>query len=126
MNLTKKDNPFKWEKEEREAFQQLKDAITSAPVLTMFDPTKQVEIETDASKYAIGGQLGQRDQEGRLHPIAFFSKKLSGPALRYSVYDQEFLGITEAFKEWRYYYIGSMHKVKVFIDYKNIAYFTII
>ncbi|RFU77263.1 reverse transcriptase domain [Trichoderma arundinaceum] len=119
-----KDNPFKWEKEEREAFQQLKDAITSAPVLTMFDPTKQVEIETDASKYAIGGQLGQRDEEGRLHPIAFFSKKLSGPALRYSVYDQEFLGITEAFKEWRHYCIGSMHKVKVFTDHKNIAYFT--
>lgn len=123
-NLTKKLTKFKWEDPEITAFQQLKDAITSEPVLVMFDRTKPIEVETDASDYAIGGQIGQRDPNGKLRPIAFFSKKLHGPALRYPIYDKEFMAIVEAFKEWRHYLHGSLHKVKVWTDHNNITYFT--
>ena len=49
----------------------------------MADPTQPFKVETDASDYAIGGQLSQRDDNGKLHPVAFFSKKLNGPQLNY-------------------------------------------
>ncbi|KAF5698706.1 reverse transcriptase domain-containing protein, partial [Fusarium globosum] len=121
--ITKKDKIFKWNDKAQEAFEQLKTAITSEPVLVMFDPERQVELETDASDYALGGQIGQRDDNGVLHPIAFYSHKMHGAELNYPIYDKEFLAIVNCFKEFRHYLRGSKHPVKVFTDHKNIAHF---
>ena len=88
------------------------------------DPKRPFEVETDASNYAIGGQLGQRDPEGKLHPVAFFSKKLEGPRRNYPIHDKELLAIIEAFQEWRPYLSGTTHEVQVYTDYKNLRYFT--
>jgi transposase InsO family protein len=123
-NLTKKEVPFKWEEEQQKAFEELKKAITSNPVLTMFDPEKPITIETDASGYAVGGVISQPGDDGKLRPIAFFSHKLNGPVLRYATYDREMYAILQAFKEWRHYCHGSKHKITVYTDHKNIAYFT--
>ena len=68
-------------------------------MLLLPNPGKPYEVETDASDYAIGGQLGQRDDQGKLHPVAFFSKKLAGPQLNYLIHDKELLAIIEAFRE---------------------------
>ncbi|RFU81252.1 hypothetical protein TARUN_954, partial [Trichoderma arundinaceum] len=122
-DLTKKDRKFLWGPDVNQAFERLKNALISEPVLVMFDPTKEIEIETDASDFAIGGVIGQRNEEGKLRPIAFFSKKLHGPELRYATYDKEFMAIVAAFKEWRHYCHGSMYKIKVFTDHRNITYF---
>jgi hypothetical protein len=121
--LTKKEEKFEWTEERETAFQNVKKQITAEPVLATFDPDKEIELETDASDYALGSQLGQRDDQGRLHPVAFWSKKLNGAELNYPIYDKEFLAIVESFKEFRHYLLGSKHKVKVFTDHKNIAYF---
>ncbi|KAF5701029.1 reverse transcriptase domain-containing protein [Fusarium globosum] len=121
--LTKKDTPFRWNSKAQQAFEQLKEAITSEPVLIMFNPDRQVELETDASDFALGGQVGQRDDNKVLHPIAFYSYKMHGAELNYPIYDKEFLAIVNCFKEFRHYLRGSKHPVKVFTDHKNIAYF---
>ena len=63
------------------------------------DPNKPFEIEIDASDYALGAQLGQRDELGRLHPISFISKKLLGLELRYPLLDKELIAIVEALKD---------------------------
>jgi hypothetical protein len=104
------------------AFQQLKDAITSEPVLIMYNPTKPIKIKTDSSNFAIGGVIGHR--EGKiLRPIAFFSRKLHSAELNYPIYNKEFMAIIKAFKEWRHYCIGNMHKVKIHTDHRNIVFF---
>ncbi|KAH7475360.1 hypothetical protein FOMA001_g11755 [Fusarium oxysporum f. sp. matthiolae] len=121
--LTKKGKPFKWNDKAQEAFEQLKKAILSEPVLAMFDPEKEIELETDASDFALGGQIGQRDSEGKLHPVAFYSCKLQGAELNYPIYDKEFLAIVNCFEEFRHYLMGSKHKVKVYTDHQNISYF---
>jgi hypothetical protein len=123
-NMTKKDQPYEWKEEQQEAFKELKKAITSNPVLAMFDPKKPITIETDASNFAIGGVLSQPGDDGKLRPVAFFSHKLNGPVLRYPTYDKEMYAILQAFKEWRHYCHGSEHKITVYTDHKNISYFT--
>jgi hypothetical protein len=119
-----KDRKLTYKPEMKEAFEQLKNALLSEPVLIMYDPNKPLEIETDSSDFAIGGVLIQKDENGKNHPVAFFSRKLHGPELRYPIYDKEFMAILEAFKEWRHYCLGSKYKVKVHTDHRNIVYFT--
>uniref|UniRef100_A0A8H7K2I8 RNA-directed DNA polymerase n=1 Tax=Bionectria ochroleuca TaxID=29856 RepID=A0A8H7K2I8_BIOOC len=122
-DITKKGIEFQWDDKQQEAFNKIKNRILSEPVLRMFDPTREVELETDALDYAIGAQLGQRDDKGVLHPVAFFSKKLHGAELNYPIYDKEFMAIMRAFEEFEHYCLGTIHKVKVYTDHKNIQYF---
>jgi len=122
--LTKQDQPFRWHDSEAAAFQDIKDRITSEPILKIPDPDLPFEVEADASDYALGGQLGQRDAQGRLHPVAFYSKKLHGPELNYQIHDKELMAIIEAFKEWKPYLSGTRYPVKVYTDHKNLVNFT--
>ncbi|KAK6218056.1 reverse transcriptase domain protein [Colletotrichum tabaci] len=124
IKLTRKDTTFEWTNEQDKAFEDIKQQVLSEPVLMIPDPRKPFELETDASDYAIGGQLGQRDKEGRLHPCGFFSKKLSGPELNYQIHDKELMAIIEAFREWKPQLSGTKHEVKVYTDHKNLAHFT--
>src|SRR5258705_6110850 len=89
--LTKKDKPFLWTTQTESAFQALKQAFTTAPILQHFDPEKPIIVETDASDYVSAGILSQKDEEGRLHPIAFFSKKHTPAECNYEIYDKELL-----------------------------------
>ena len=123
-DMTKKGIEFRWGNEQAQAFRQICDLIASEPVLLLPDPRKPYEVETDASDYAIGGQLGQRDDQGKLHPVAFFSKKLAGPQLNYPIHDKELLAVIEAFREWKHHLSGTTYEVQVYTDHKNLRYFT--
>ena len=67
-NLTCKDTPWAWEKEEQDAFNTLKRRITEDPILRQPQLEKQFELEVDASGYAIGAVLMQRQEDGKCHP----------------------------------------------------------
>ena len=121
--LTRKDKNFEWTSKEQQAFDQIKEIIASEPIVQEADPTKPFEIETDASDYALGGQLGQRDSQGRLRLISNFSKKLSGPELNYPIHDKELMAIIKAFEEWEQYLIGAKHTITVYTDHKNLTHF---
>uniref|UniRef100_L7J7U2 RNA-directed DNA polymerase n=1 Tax=Pyricularia oryzae (strain P131) TaxID=1143193 RepID=L7J7U2_PYRO1 len=123
-NLTKKDLEFKWDKTENQTFEQLRDTVATEPVLRIPDPEKLFEVETDASDYAVGGQLGQKDEKGRLHPCAFFSQKLHGPELNYQIHNKELMAIIRAFEEWKPQLSGTKHEVLVYTDHKNLTHFT--
>ena len=56
-NLMKKDRDFTWSTEEDAAFRKLKEALTSAPILQVFDEDKPHEVWVDASDYAVGATL---------------------------------------------------------------------
>ena len=73
MNLTKKKVPFRWEDEEKEAFQKLKDIVISEPVLRELDLERPFEVETDALNVGRRAILFQRDKKGKIHPIVFMS-----------------------------------------------------
>jgi len=122
--LTKKTEKWTWTKEAETAFKELKHRFTSAPILAHFDAQRPVIIETDASDFAIGAILSQWDEEKRLHPVAFHSRKFTPAEINYKIHDKELLAIVDAFKHWRRYCEGATHQVQVFSDHQNREYFT--
>jgi hypothetical protein len=123
--LTKGDpKVWKWTDEGARAFDELKLRFTTAPILAHFDPQRQVVIETDASDFALGAVLSQRDNENRLHSVDFHSRKFQPAEINYEIYDKELLAIVDAFKHWRRYCEGAIHQVQVFSDHQNLEYFT--
>ena len=124
-SLTCKDKvPFKWNSQAQISFEALKSAFTTAPVLAHVDPGQPFIIETDASDFALGAILSQYQDDGLLHPVAFYSRKFSSAEINYDVYDKELLAIITAFEQWRHYLDGAQHKITIFCDHRNLQYFT--
>ncbi|MBW0578590.1 hypothetical protein O181_118305 [Austropuccinia psidii MF-1] len=71
-SLLKKDSPFIFNEEALSQFQIPKEAFTTAPILSHFNPSLPTIVETDASDYALGAVLSQVNDSGK-HPIAFDS-----------------------------------------------------
>lgn len=123
-DLLKKGIQWKWEPEHQTAFDQLKLAFTTAPVLAMFDYNRKTVLETDASDWASGGILSQYDDDGMLRPVAYFSAKHSAQECNYEIYDKELLAIIKALEEWRPELQGSQDPFEIITDHKNLEYFT--
>jgi len=123
--LTKKEKKegSAWNQEAQAAFEELKQRITTAPILAHFDPTRRVTIESDASDFTLGAILSQRDEEIRLHPVAFHSRKFQPAEINYEIHDKELLAAVDAFKHWQHYYEGATHQIQDFSDHQNLEYF---
>jgi hypothetical protein len=106
------------------AFDELKRRFTTAPILRHLDPKKVCVVETDASDFALGAVISQKGDDGRLHPVAFHSRKFTPAEINYEIHDKELLAIVDCFKVWRRYLEGAMHTVQVYSDHQNLEYFT--
>ena len=93
-----KESQFVWSTPADQAFQRIKIALLSAPVLRLPDFDKLFDVATDASSSGIRAVLSQD-----LHPMSYFSKKLSDPKSRYTNYDRELYVVVQALKYWRHY-----------------------
>src|SRR6202162_5509434 len=118
-----KRHPFQWTTTTEGAFQALKLAFTTSPILQHFDSEKPIIVETDASDYVSAGILSQHDDNGKLHPVPFYSKKHSPAECNYEIYDKELLAIIRTFEEWRPELEGAAHPIAVISDHKNLEYF---
>ena len=88
----------------KEAFNQLRQAFTKAPIFRYFDLECHIRIETDAFGYTIGEVLSQptsnhlTSNQSQWHPMAYFLKKMIPAETRYYIYDGKLLAIIEALK----------------------------
>jgi hypothetical protein len=103
-------------------FQELKRRICKEPVLLQLDQKKPFKVEVDASNYAIGAVLMQRDDKGIAHPVAFFSKTMNPAQRNYNVYNRELLGLVETCRHWRPYLHQPTHTVKIHTDHANLLF----
>ena len=76
--LTRKNVQFQWTTKCQETFDKLKELLTTAPVLSYprFGVDSEFILETDASTCGLGAVLGQKQEDGYIHPIAFASRCL--------------------------------------------------
>jgi hypothetical protein len=120
--LTRKDAEWSWEDQQQKAFDELKRRVTTEPVLAHPILTDPFELEVDASGFAMGAVLLQKKEDGKKHPIAYYSKTLSAAERNYDVYDLELLAIVNALDHWRPYLAGSPHKIIIYSDHQNLLY----
>ncbi|KAJ9516707.1 hypothetical protein QJQ45_027150 [Haematococcus lacustris] len=98
------------------AFNALKEALCSAPVLALPDPLQPFEVWSDASLAGTGGVLLQN---GRV--VAYTSHKFTPAQVKYTTGEQELLGIIRAMQEWRCYLDGAVH-VTIVTDHNPLIY----
>jgi hypothetical protein len=118
--LTKDTVPWKWGAEQQQAFDALKAALCSPPVLLVPDQSKPFVLNTDACKYAIGATL-QQDHGNGLQPVAYFSAKMSDAERNYDVREQEFMALVRACQHWRHYLHGT-ERFQLLTDHDSLKY----
>lgn len=118
--LLQKETTFEWNNEAEAAFQTLKEMLCSAPVLQFPNLALPYNITTDASGIAIGGILSQ-GPIGKDQPIAYTSRVLRGPKLKYEVYEKESLAMLHSVKKFRSYVYGR--KITLVTDCEALNWF---
>lgn len=121
--LTKKDCPFQWSEACQAAFEHMKHLVTSAPVLRHYERSRPAVLETDSSDFVNGGVLSQADDDGVLHPVAFYSKNLLPAECNYEIYDKELLAIVRCLEHWRPELESTDIPIQIFTDHKSLEYF---
>jgi hypothetical protein len=119
-DLLKDGREIVWSKAEQVAFDRLKRAMSTAPVLKLPDHSKPWLLFTDASGYGIGGALCQDHGQGP-QPVVFISHKLSGSQLHCPVHDKEMYAVVYCFKSCRWYLQDK--QVTVYSDHKSLEHF---
>jgi len=89
--LVRKEQKWKWEKEQKEAFERLKEIFTTKPILAIPDINKEIRVEADASDYATGGVLSLKYEDSKWRLVVFISKSLNATERNYEIYDKEML-----------------------------------
>ena len=123
FDLTKQNTPWTWGEEQKVSFRELKDRVTTTPILIAPNDEKPYRVEADSSDFATGAILSQQGEDEKWHPIAFYSKSLSPVERNYEIHDKELLAIIRALEEWRHLLEGAKHPFEVWTDHKNLEYF---
>ena len=121
-NLTKSVVKFNFDENCHAAFESLKSALTSTPILKHFDPDRQSQLETDASDGVVAAILSQK-YDKYWHPVAFFSKTMQPAELNYEVHDKEMLAIVHGLNNWRAELEGSPYTIDIITDHRALEYF---
>lgn len=109
---------FQWTHDAQKAFDNVKQLLTTAPVLSNPNFSEKFYLHCDASDYGIGAVLVQLDENGQEKPIAFMSKKLNSSQRNYSVTERECLAAIEAIKRFRCYL--ELQDFEVITDHSSL------
>ena len=105
--MRKKNVEFTWMQKQNKAFKTLKKALTSKPVIQIFDPKKEVTLTTDANERAIAAVVSQE-----VHPIMYLSRKLWSAECNYSNIEKEVLAIVWSMERAQKFLLGKKFLLK--------------
>src|SRR6266436_6525208 len=103
--LTRKENPFNWTQRQQESFEELKSLLITKPILSIYDPSKETELHTDASKVGIGSILIQKDGKNK-NVVSYYSRRLNKHEENYSTSELECLAVIDSVDHFHVYLHG--------------------
>jgi len=118
--LVRKEQKWKWEREQEEAFKRLKMVFTTEPILAISDINRKMRVEANTSDYAMGGVLSTKCEDGKWRPVTFISKPLNTTERNYKIYNKEMLAVIRYLEAWRHYLEGAKLKFEIWTDHKNL------
>jgi hypothetical protein len=118
-NLLSGKKKFCWTEEAQTAFDQLKAALTSAPVLQNPDFNRKFYLHCDASDYGVGAVLVQMNDLNEERPVAYMSKNLNSAQKNYSVTERECLVVIMGIERFRCYL--ELQEFEVVTDHSSLS-----
>ena len=120
-SMIKKGSPnvVKWNDEADKAFTLLKQLLSKRPVLAIFDTDGATYVQSDASDVGLGAALLQLES-GKLHPVRYLSRKLTGAERNYSTIEKECLAIVWAIQKLKVFLYGR--EFILLVDNKPLVY----
>src|SRR6266436_5465989 len=115
--LTHKTQQWVWGSPKQEAFDALKKAVTSAPILTFPSQSSRFCFECGTSNFATRVVLSQAQADGVHQPITFMSKGFSDAERNYQIHDKEMLAIMHALDKWCHFLEGATEKFEILMDH---------
>ena len=117
----KRKKHLEWSDDMDRAFKEAKMALMRATILRHPWPGAEIAISTDASGEALGAVLQQRPREGGAwEPLAYLSKKLRPPDVKYSAFDRELLAVYLGIRHFRHYLEGR--DFPIFTDHRPLTF----
>ena len=104
-SFLKKGSSWEWGETQQNAFDKIKQSLSSTPALAYFEQNKEIVVAADSSSYAMGGVLLQR-QDGVLRPVAYCSRSLSRSEQNYAQIEKELLASVWVCEKFRMYIQG--------------------
>ena len=112
-------NDWIWEESQQKSFETIKQNLSSAPILALYDPQKETIISADASSYGLGTVITQKQPTGEHRPIAYISRVLTPTEQKYCQIEKEALAVTWACEQLSHYIIAM--QFHIFTDQKPLV-----
>lgn len=110
-DLLKKNSKWEWTSRQDNSFRALQNALTERPILALYDPSLPAELHTDACKMGVAGILFQRNSEGVLRPVSFYSRKTTLDEQKMHSFELETLAVIASLARFRVYLLGVPFKI---------------
>lgn len=113
---------FVWSEKCRDAFNNLKNLLTTVPVLRAPDFSRPFSLQVDASDVGTGAVLMQSDEKNVLHPVSFMSTKFKPYQRHYSTIEKETLALLLALEKFEVYVSAASCPLQVFSDHNPLQF----
>ncbi|CAH2100995.1 unnamed protein product [Euphydryas editha] len=110
-DLLRKNCNWKWSELQNTAFNDIKKKLTERPVIALYDPKAATELHTDASKLGVAGILLQKNKDGILCPVSYYSRKTTVDEQKMHSYELETLAVVASLNRFRVYFLGIPFKI---------------
>jgi hypothetical protein len=123
VTLTKKNQPFLWTPDCTKALNKLINTILDNPSVKQPDLSKPFFLQVDASAFATGTILTQKDERGKHLAVGFHSQTFNEAEWNYDIHDRELLAVFRGLTHHRHLLLSSPFPVTVLTDHKNLEYY---